>query len=255
MQKAIVHAGSLSLGDGIPKICVPLTAGNFMQMESQLEKIRKVPCDMLELRADYFEGDPIEELAVLRERMPDKPVLFTFRTKEEGGERAISIEDYVQLNLRAAGVPTGGCMAGRARADLIDLEVNRGEELVRDLSSRMRSSGVKTIVSYHDFERTPDEKFLIRLLCRMQSLEADITKAALMPRTEQDVLTLLSAAVSMKEQYADRPYIMMSMGRLGAVSRLAGYLTGSAVTFATAGTASAPGQMDADFVARALEML
>lgn len=244
MEKKIVHVGSLALGDGNPKICVPLTAGNLVQMESQLEKIRAVPCDMIELRADYYEGDPIEELAAVRERMPDMPVLFTFRTKEEGGERAISPEEYTRLNLRAAG-----------RADLIDLEVNRGEKFIRDLAVRLQSAGVKIIVSYHDFEQTPDEKYLVHLLCRMQSLGADITKAAVMPQNDRDVLTLLSAAVTMKEQAADRPYIVMSMGRLGALSRLAGRLTGSAVTFATAGAASAPGQMDADFVARALKLL
>ncbi|MCD7884927.1 MAG: type I 3-dehydroquinate dehydratase [Lachnospiraceae bacterium] len=282
MEKKIVHVGSLALGDGNPKICVPLTAGNLVQMESQLEKIRAVPCDMIELRADYYEGDPIEELAAIRERMPDMPVLFTLRTKEEGGERAISPEEYARLNLRAAGVSDVLSMAGvsdvlsmagvsdgpgmaemldgmhraaAVRADLIDLELNRGEEFVRNLAARLQSTGVKIIISYHDFTCTPDKENLVHLLGRMQSLGADITKAAVMPQCERDVLTLLSAAVTMKEQAADRPYIVMSMGRLGAVSRLAGHLTGSAVTFATAGAASAPGQMDAGFVARALELL
>ena len=47
----------------------------------------------------------------------------------------------------------------------------------------------------------------------------------------------------MKERYADRPYITMSMGKLGLVSRISGELTGSAVTFGSASAASAPGQL------------
>ncbi|MCD8105164.1 MAG: type I 3-dehydroquinate dehydratase [Lachnospiraceae bacterium] len=242
MNKTIIKVRGIALGDGIPKICVPLTARSLDEMEDQLVKICAAPCDLVELRADYFEGDPIEELAALRRRMPDMPVLFTFRTKEEGGERSISPEEYANLNLRAA-------------ADLIDLEVNRGEEFVQNLCARLQQGGAKVIVSFHDFERTPGEETLIHLLCRMQSLGADITKAALMPRTERDVLALLSAAVAMKEKYADRPYIVMSMGRLGMVSRLAGHLTGSAVTFASAGAVSAPGQMDAALVFRVLSSL
>ena len=89
----------------------------------------------------------------------------------------------------------------------------------------------------------------------MQKCGVDITKAAVMPKSEADVLTLLGASVEMKQNYADRPFITMSMGRLGAVSRLAGSLTGSAVTFATAGQASAPGQLAAAQIAGVLAQL
>ncbi len=38
---------------------------------------------------------------ILRETMPEKPLLFTFRSAKEGGEQAISTEAYIALN-RAA---------------------------------------------------------------------------------------------------------------------------------------------------------
>lgn len=76
-----------------------------------------------------------------------------------------------------------------------------------------------------------------------------------MPQTRADVLRLLWASVQMKEQYADRPFITMSMGRMGSISRLAGTFDGSAVTFATAGRASAPGQMEASVLAQVLPSL
>ncbi|MCD7820274.1 MAG: type I 3-dehydroquinate dehydratase [Lachnospiraceae bacterium] len=246
MEKKIQTIRDMRLGDGVPKICLPVTARNLAEIEAQLLKVRVFPHDMIEFRADFYDGNPVEALEFLRERMPDTPLLFTFRTKEEGGARSISSEEYVALNQRAAD--------SRA-ADMIDLELNRGEILLREQCGRLQSTGIKVIASFHDFARTPDQTTLIQLLCRMQELGADITKAAVMPRTERDVLTLMSAALEMKGKYADRPYIVMSMGGLGGISRLAGSLIGSAVTFASAGASSAPGQMDAGLVSDALKAL
>ncbi|MCC8049955.1 MAG: type I 3-dehydroquinate dehydratase [Clostridiales bacterium] len=244
-NKKVITVRGLTLGDGIPKICVPVTAHSLSQMEEQLKKIRITPHDLVELRADFYEGDPIEELTALRAALPETPILFTFRTKEEGGERSVTLNDYAALNRQAAGLS----------ADLIDLEYNRGEDFVRGLCQKLQDAGVKVVASFHDFSGTPSAEKLTELLCRMQALGADVTKAAVMPQSERDVLTLMSAAVEMKEQIADRPYIVMSMGALGGISRLAGTLTGSAVTFASAGSVSAPGQMDAAFVARARSLL
>ena len=64
-----------------------------------------------------------------------------------------------------------------------------------------------------------------------------------MPQSPQDVLTLLSATLTMKEKYATQPLITMSMGKIGGVSRVTGRLFGSAMTFGTVGQASAPGQI------------
>ncbi|MCD8013604.1 MAG: type I 3-dehydroquinate dehydratase [Lachnospiraceae bacterium] len=272
-EKVLVR--NLTLGDGIPKICVPVTAHDKAELMEQIGRMKGSPCDLVELRADFFDGDPIEALAILRRELPEMPVLFTFRTKEEGGEKQISMEEYAALNRRAAGLSSlkdeeimgreaisHGGSAGNLthcpsflRADLIDLEVNRGEKFLQDLCRELQKAEVRVIASFHDFEKTPDRDTLIGLLCRMQELGADVTKAAVMPRSEQDVLELLEAAVAMKHQHADRPYIVMSMGRLGGISRLAGALTGSAVTFATAGNASAPGQLDAALVALVLDVL
>ncbi|MFP3488431.1 type I 3-dehydroquinate dehydratase, partial [Staphylococcus sp. SIMBA_130] len=59
----------------------------------------------------------------------------------------------------------------------------------------------------------------------------------------RDVLILLEATNEMKEYYANRPIITMSMAGNGVISRLAGELFGSAITFGAAEKASAPGQI------------
>lgn len=81
----------------------------------------------------------------------------------------------------------------------------------------------------------------------------DITKIAVMPRTRQDVLTLLSVAVEMEEHLGDRPCVTMAMGPLGVLTRISGSLTGNAITFGTCGAASAPGQLPCNELADILQ--
>ena len=59
----------------------------------------------------------------------------------------------------------------------------------------------------------------------------------------------------MQEQYAKQPVVTMSMGPKGAVSRLAGEVFGSAMTFGSTGVASAPGQVSVPELKMALEVL
>ena len=64
-----------------------------------------------------------------------------------------------------------------------------------------------------------------------------------MPQSRADVLELLAATAEMTDHHPETPVITMSMGALGAVSRLCGEAFGSAMTFANPGQASAPGQV------------
>ena len=83
-----VTVRNMTLGDGMPKICIPVTAENREMMKKQVKQIQAGPCDMIEWRVDYYqeteEPDWLEgTLAYLRELIGNLPLLFTFRTKEE----------------------------------------------------------------------------------------------------------------------------------------------------------------------------
>lgn len=175
-----------------------------------------------------------QALSDIRQILADIPLLFTFRSKKEGGETEISDEAYFELNRQAA-------ISGLA--DLIDIELFNDEAHIRAVIDVAHGAGVKVIMSNHDFHKTPAQEDIIYRLRRMQELGADLPKIAVMPQTPQDVLTLLSATLTMKEKYATRPIITMSMAKMGGVSRVTGRLFGSAMTFGTVGQASAPGQI------------
>jgi 3-dehydroquinate dehydratase-1 len=75
-----------------------------------------------------------------------------------------------------------------------------------------------------------------------------------MPQSLQDVHRLLGATLRASERLAI-PVISMSMGGLGAVTRLCGGVFGSALTFAVGSAASAPGQVPIADVRAAVAVL
>ena len=247
----IVVVRGVRIGEGIPKIIVPIveaTRGGIVKKARSLAKVRK---DIVEWRADWFMEAPdhaaVEEvLRELRAALGDTPILFTFRTLKEGGEKAIDPQDYAALNIS---------VAKSGLADLIDVEIFTGDEIVREIIECAHEAGVKIVGSSHDFDRTPAKDEIVGRLRRMQKLGADIPKIAVMPRNRKDVLILLQATEEMTAEYADRPIITMSMSGTGLISRLCGEVFGSSCTFGAVGKASAPGQMNAEDLDTVLELI
>lgn len=246
-----VEVRKIKIGDGIPKICVPIVGVTKEEIIREAEKMDAIPVDVVEWRVDWFEGvfdlEKVKDvLADLRQALKDIPLLFTFRTSKEGGEKAIDHETYAMLNIEAA--KTGN-------VDLVDVEVFTGDDVVKEIIEGAHACGVKVVASNHDFDKTPDKEDIVSRLCKMQDLGADIPKIAVMPQNKEDVLTLLSATEEMTRLYADRPIITMSMAGTGVISRLCGEVFGSALTFGAAGKASAPGQMGVEDLNTVLHLL
>lgn len=249
--KTTVKVKNIELGVGMPKICVSVTGNNLDEIIMQAEEIKNNPVDIVEWRVDYFEDvyrieKVIGVLEKLSKVLRDCPILFTFRRKIEGGERDISLEDYKVLNLKV--IESG-------LADLVDVELFSGDESVCGIVEAAHKNGVKVVVSNHDFTKTPEREELLVRLRKMQELGGDIPKIAVMPQSEKDVITLLSTTEEFNREYADRPFITISMSKLGVVSRLTGGVFGSAMTFGAVGEASAPGQIRAEKLKNILELI
>lgn len=251
MGVRIVEIRNIKIGEGSPKICVPVAEQTKEEILEAAKDIVNSSADMVEWRADWYEGifdfeKTIQTGQELRKILGDIPLLFTFRTAKEGGEKEISKTEYKELNLE---------VIHSKFADLIDVEALLDEEIAKDLITAAHKNGVYVIASNHDFQKTPPKSEIVRRLKFMQALNADIPKIAVMPQNRQDVLELLSATLEMSEHYADRPLITMSMGSDGVISRFAGEVFGSALTFGFAGKASAPGQIAAQQLHQILQIL
>lgn len=241
---------SVSIGTGIPKICLPIVGTSEMEILQQASAFAFYPHDIVEWRVDWFEAvtdlDHVKRCAQeLRRLLGETPLLFTFRTKDEGGERSISDTDYIQLN---------SFVAQHQLADALDVELFRGDDVVRTIVSQAHENNTAVVISNHNFTQTPPEDEIVSRLQRAEQIGGDILKIAVMPQTARDVITLL-AATEQAHHLCRQPLITMSMGQLGMVSRVAGETFGSAVTFGAAGMASAPGQMPAAALQRVLQAM
>ncbi|WHY68140.1 type I 3-dehydroquinate dehydratase [Neobacillus sp. SuZ13] len=229
----------LTIGEGIPKICVPIVGETIAQLKEEADFLKNLDLDLVEWRVDLFDQvETIEKvkeaLIELRSILPNTPLIFTFRSHKEGGNKEITTSFYFELNRTIA--ETG-------LVDIIDVELFNDENEIKKLIEDAHVKNVFVIISNHDFEKTPAKDEIVTRLRKAQELGGDIPKIAVMPISPADVLTLLDATNTMKEQYADRPFITMSMAGKGVISRLAGEVFGSALTFGSAKKASAPGQI------------
>ena len=246
-----VKVRNIEIGAGIPKICVPIVGVTREEILAAAENIKSTKADVVEWRVDWYEdifdfAKTEATMKALREALGEMPILFTFRTSKEGGEKAIETEAYVELNQNAA--KTG-------LIDLVDVEAFTGDEAVEAVVETAHANGVKVIASNHDFHKTPAKEEIVSRLRKMQELGADIPKIAVMPQNKKDVLTLLAATEEMSSEYADRPIITMSMSGTGVISRLCGEVFGSALTFGAVGKVSAPGQMGIEDLTTVLGLL
>ena len=207
--------------------------------------------DVVEWRVDFFEDvfqteKVLQAARELRAALGETPILFTFRTKKEGGEKEIGMPEYTALNK---------AVAESGYVDAVDVEVFSGDEIVKENIANIHAANKIVVGSNHDFFATPEKAELIRRLCKMQELGADLPKIAVMPKTCADVITLQDATQEMANTYADRPIITMSMGSLGVITRMAGEVFGSSMTFGAVGQVSAPGQIPVEKLQAAMAIL
>ncbi|WVD67067.1 type I 3-dehydroquinate dehydratase [Orbus sturtevantii] len=236
----MITVKGLDIGVGTPKIIVPVISKTEQELIDEVSLLKNIDFDILEWRVDHFqEVNDIDKVKLAASKVSQiighKPILFTFRTANEGGVYPASIEFYLNLNQQMI---TSGFI------DFVDIEVFTGDDYVRDIITHAHQNNVLVIASNHDFDKTPNKNEIIYRLRKMQNLGADIIKIAVMPRSADDVLTLLSATTEMKEKYTKKPLITMSMAGMGTVSRVSGEIFGSDLTFGTVKHASAPGQLD-----------
>jgi 3-dehydroquinate dehydratase-1 len=238
-SKPITLNGQPIAGGKFPLICTPLVGRTLDKIMAELDVVLPKKPDVLEWRVDFFEqiGDTaavIAAAAAIKKKANGIPVLFTRRSTIEGGEK-IALNEGQVISMYAA-------VCQSKSIDLIDYEMaNDAANIVR-VRDVARASDIKLVLSFHNFSYTPGLETLAAKFLMADQLGADVAKVAVMPRNLDDVLTLLSATHEASKQLRI-PLISMSMGPLGAMTRLFGWTFGSALTFAVGAASSAPGQV------------
>jgi 3-dehydroquinate dehydratase-1 len=177
--------------------------------------------DMMEVRLDLVEGDPLEAMRSIRSAT-SLPLIATNRWRAEGGLFRGTEKERINLLCQAS-----------EYADFVDIELRA--ELRDEFLGRIDKPA---IVSYHDFTRMPSPKELRSTLCEISETGASVAKMAVTPGRLRDNLTLLELLYE-----ADTPLCVIAMGELGRHMRAIAPLYGSALTYGYVSEATAPGQM------------
>lgn len=233
-----------------PTICVPITAVDRERVLEQARVYAAHQVEMVEWRADLYNNlydtqDVLETLKMVSKLLPDCVLLFTVRSKAQGGNSLMTGENLRKLLV---------AVAQTEETDVIDVECDSWPNPYVVIEE-LHKNNVKVIGSFHDFVRTPSVEEMGEIFGRLTASGVDIVKLAVMPQSPSDVANLLLATSSYTDHHDKTPVISMSMGRLGAISRVGCYTFGSCVTFAALGETSAPGQLGYDAMKNILESM
>lgn len=236
----------------MPAIITPLVGKTRAAVLEEVAAIVPKKPDLIEWRIDFFEdiGNSravIDTALAIRQATGAQhiPVLLTRRNATEGGQ-TLTIDETAVIAIYTA--------ACEARCiELIDYELSNAPAGIDALRKVSRANGIGMIMSYHNFQMTPDAATLDAKFAAAARLGADVGKVAVMPQNEHDVLALLAATSRAREAH-DLSLISMSMGSIGSLSRIMGWAYGSAATFAVGKSCSAPGQIAIEDLRTALDI-
>lgn len=241
--------GKITLSNNQARVCVPVMGKTTEEVLQQLKSVVEMEPDIIEWRGDFFETDNNEGYLNVLKQMKDVneniPVIFTIRTDSEGGNKKIGWNEYCDLCLFIAE------KGKEFNVEFVDVEVFKDDK-ANELINSLHEKGMNVIGSNHHFDKTPDKEEMVKILSTIEKSGADVCKLAVMPRDKKDVEVLIEASKETDEKIK-APIITMSMGELGAVTRVITKITKTSVTFAAGVSASAPGQPGIKVVRKLLQ--
>jgi 3-dehydroquinate dehydratase-1 len=229
MIKSSGMAGSVLMKAGAvekaPCVAAVITGG---VNAGPVRKAASLGAGLLEIRVDTFPAiEPGRLLASFEKlkKITELPILLTIRSAKEGGQAQLS--DRQRAALFSALIPF---------ADLVDIELSSGGIRKNVVDSAKRAKK-RVIVSHHDFESTPGDKKLRKIIESARESGGDIVKIASLVNTQDDLKRLAGLLCT------ENGLIVIGMGKLGKPSRVFFPMLGSLITYGSITESTAPGQM------------
>lgn len=213
------------------KIAIPIFQENCKDVIEVAQDCIEKGADILEFRIDALKEPDISEIRQTIEEI-NFPTIATNRINTEGGSFNGSEEERINILYECCDL-----------ADYVDIELQSDDEYI----NKIKETGITTIVSYHDFEKTPDLNEIMYIVEKEHEL-GDIAKVAFMPQNLEDTLTILAVLSHCRDTIA------ISMGDLGSYTRIMASKFDSPITFAAGRDATAPGQIDIETMKALLNM-
>jgi 3-dehydroquinate dehydratase-1 len=174
--------------------------------------------DIIEYRADLCDDINIEkisdQLKKISAELPGNPILFTLRDKSEGGKFNGSNAQRNEIYSAAMEFATA-----------IDIESSLAGEN-DGIIKNAQAKKVTVVLSYHNFEKTPEKSELEKIIRKCFDNGADIAKIAAMCETKDEAEQLISLTAKHKN------IAVVGMGKYGKVTRITAPAFGSVLTYA-----------------------
>lgn len=209
-----------------PNYCLPIITSSQEEVAATIEAHRD-SYGFFEVWLDYLTQPAPEFIAGLAKKYPGRIIVLLRRQNLEPirmspGRRLQTISSLASLPLT------------------LDLDISQKEELrhVAALKNRPR-----LITSYHNYEKTPSNSTLGRIIRTMRQYQPDVYKIAAFCHSPADTVRLLQLQTRLIKE--GKRHIVLGMGPHGAATRVFGTLWGNELIFAplTSARQSAPGQL------------
>src|SRR5262245_61986777 len=212
-------------------ICAPIIETNADTFLTTIREAERI-ADAIELRLDYLPAESLPQLIIgLSSCIAriGKPLIFTFRPREQGGKRDLSLQDRHDFWRGLPPEIVNSIAYADFEFDLVESFANE----------RPPAPWEKVICSWHDFAETPHD--LIARYELMAGTPAAVVKIATRANLIGDCLRVFEL---IEHARGKKPVIALAMGLPGLMTRVLAPARGAILTFGSLrrGAESAAGQ-------------
>jgi 3-dehydroquinate dehydratase type I len=176
---------------------------------------------------------PFTEIRLDKARFTREQVrkLFSTGNKTIATFRPGNVTDEVRLKMLIEAISGG--------AAIVDIELESDAGFISEIKKFANSQHCDLMISYHNLHETPDARFLDTVLTDCYNAGADIAKIATMVNCPDDLARLVSLYTRPGRK------VVIGMGDMGRISRVAARYLGAEFTFVSKepGSETAPGQL------------
>ncbi|MFC1646809.1 type I 3-dehydroquinate dehydratase [Patescibacteria group bacterium] len=201
-----------------------VVSGNTINKFLQNLKVYQKTPELVELRADTIKKLTLSNLYQIKNELK-KPAIFTLRNKAEGGCCNYSEKKRVSLISQA----------DKIRFEYIDIELSTSHQVINSLKT-------KTIISYHNFKKTPSYSQLTKVINQAKNFSPYAIKITTYVNNTDDIHTLINI---MNYQPIIVKKIVIGMGKIGQITRILSPTYPPHIAYTYQGSVSqAPGQIE-----------
>ena len=141
--------------------------------------------------------------------------------------------------------------AMKSGTSYVDIELEADSSYREELVKAAIAYGTDVIISYHNFDSTPEASRLRKIVDSCKKAGADVVKIACQVNTTEDIQSLMGLY-----QEGERMAVI-GMGKNGLITRVAAPFMGAEFTFASPGSGreTAPGQIERNDLASIIDQI